>query len=218
MPGAPYVTDQTLAEKAAAWKQAVDPSAENALTSLIHPALLIIDVQHYFIHPRGRAYLPAARTTLPRIQMLIGAFRRAGFPVVYTRHGHIRGEDAGLMERWWRGRLLFEDDPQAELVPEVEATEERMVIGKHHYDAFKDTGLAAALHRLDVEMAVICGVMTDLCVESTARTAFMEGFQPVVALDATASKNEELHLAALKTLAHGFAYVDNAQRIVELIA
>jgi isochorismate hydrolase len=59
--------------------------------------------------------------------------------------------------------------------------------------------------------------MTDLCVETTARQAFMSGFQPVVVSDATASKNEELHLAALKTLAHGFAHIVEARYITELI-
>ncbi len=119
------------------------------------------------------------------------------------------------MDAWWRGRLLYEDDESAELVAELGAHEEKMVIRKQHYDAFRETSLTHALSRLDVESLVVCGVMTDLCVET--RQAFMEGFQPIVVLDATASKTEALHVAALTTLAHGFAYIETTQRIRELI-
>jgi thioredoxin reductase (NADPH) len=55
--------------------------------------------------------------------------------------------------------------------------------------------------------------MTHLCVESTAREAFMLDLEPVVVVDACASVDEELHLGALRALAHGFAVVTRAREI-----
>lgn len=218
MPGTAYITSKDIPHKARAWMDAVKPYAEHSLEHLIHPALMVIDMQRYFVDPAGRAFLPAARAILPMVVRLIEVFRTAGLPVLFTRHGHTHNHVAPIMDAWWRGRLLYEDDPDAELVPDVGAREEKMIIRKQYYDAFRGTALAQSLNRLDVEMLVICGVMTDLCVETTARAAFMEEFQPVVICDATATKTEELHLAALKTLAHGFSYVATTGTILELIA
>lgn len=217
MPGTPYITGENISEKVSAWKNALASDIENKLTKLTHPGLLVIDMQLFFADPQGCAYLPAIHTLLPRLINLVTAFRMKGLPVLFTRHGHKRGENAGLMETWWKGRLLYEDEPQAEILEDLKPTD-KMTVRKQHYNAFRDTTLAAALNRLDVETLVICGVMTDLCVETTARAAFMNGIQPVVTLDATAAKNEELHLAALRTLAHGCAYITTTDRIIELIS
>jgi len=53
--------------------------------------------------------------------------------------------------------------------------------------------------------------MTNLCVETTARQAFVRDLRVRVLLDATATASEELHLAALRNLAYGFAHVQTAE-------
>jgi isochorismate hydrolase len=184
---------------------------------LINPALLVIDMQKYFVSPEGRAHFPDARSIIGNVNTLIGTFRNAGKPLFFTRHGQKRGQSAGLMQSWWKGRLIYEDEEQADLAPEINLEQSDKVIKKQHYDAFRETPLAEILTDGGIKELVICGVMTDLCVETTARQAFMNGFQPVVIRDATASKTAELHMAALKTLAHGFAYVVETERITELI-
>jgi nicotinamidase-related amidase len=178
-------------------------------------ALAVIDMQKYFTGPEGKAYLSAAPAILPNVAALAKAFREAGCPVIFTRHGHRRDGDAGLMGSWWKGRLLYEDDPQAELAEEIEREAEDIVIRKEYYDAFEKTGLERTLSDADVKTLVICGVMTDLCVETTARRAFTLGYQPVIVEDATASKNDELHRAALTTLAHGFAYIETTRCLLK---
>jgi len=50
----------------------------------------------------------------------------------------------------------------------------------------------------------VTGVMTHLCCETTARSAFMRGFDVFFAIDGTATYTEALHRAALLNLAHGF--------------
>lgn len=215
MPGIEYVTLESLDKKAHAWEASVHDTSENFLTKLKNPALLVIDMQRYFVDPGGRAYLPAARAILQNINALIKSFRHADWLVLFTRHGHRRGESAGLMDSWWKGRLLYEDEDQATLASELAVNPSDEVIKKQYYDAFRNTALSELLKKGNIEQLIIGGVMTDLCVETTAREAFMNGYQPVVVLDATASKTEDLHLAALKTLAHGFAYVERTNKILE---
>lgn len=79
------------------------------------------------------------------------------------------------------------------------------MMSKEHYSAFQGTGLAARLARLGVTDIFLCGVMTHLCVDTTARHGFMLGFRPTVIADACCSKSQAYHRAALLALGHGFA-------------
>jgi len=215
MPGIEYVNTNDLNAKTNEWERSLLPFAENRISAVKKPALLIVDMQRYFVSPDGRAYLPAARTVLPNILRLIEFFRTEKLPLIFTRHGNKRGQPAGLMDSWWKGRLLYETDDDAELV--VNPANNETVLRKEYYDAFRNTELDDILKKEGADTLVICGVMTDLCVETTARQAFMNGYQPVVALDGTATKNEELHLSSLRTLAHGFACVETISSILENI-
>ena len=56
-----------------------------------------------------------------------------------------------------------------------------------------------------VRRIVISGVMTHLCCETTARSAFVRGFEVFFTVDGTASYTADFHRASLLNLAHGFA-------------
>jgi bifunctional isochorismate lyase/aryl carrier protein len=76
---------------------------------------------------------------------------------------------------------------------------------KGQYDAFHETPLMDTLTEKDVRQIVICGVMTHLCCETTARSAFVRGIDVFFAIDGTATYNEAFHRATLLNLSHGFA-------------
>jgi len=69
-----------------------------------------------------------------------------------------------------------------------------------------------------VETVVIAGVMTHICVDSTARDAFQLGFDVVVVSDACASKHRELHNASLLTLSHAVARVASSPDVIAALA
>ncbi len=179
-------------------------------------ALLVIDMQKFFIDPRGDAFLPLGRDALPWVQMLIEAFRGADRPVLFTRHEDRPGDHGGAMGRWW-GSIMEPDDPQLDLVPEVAPLATEKVVRKHQYSAFHETDLLGHLQGIGVRGVVICGVMTHLCCETTARDAFMKEFDVTVAVDAMGTSSEELHLAALKTLVNGFAVAATARSICDAV-
>lgn len=108
----------------------------------------------------------------------------------------------------------MEGDPASACVEALVASGRSNVLDKTHYSAFRGTGLQGVLRAGGVGMVVIAGVMTHICVESTARDAFMRGFDVVVAHDACASKSQRLHEASLLTMSHAVARVHATARIV----
>jgi len=179
------------------------------------PALLVLDLQEYFLSPDSHAFVPSAPAILPGILDLINAFRRASCPVIFTRHLNTP-EDAGMMAVWWRD-LLTRGHPHAGLV-EALAAKAETVIEKSQYDAFHQTGLEELLQSTGVTDVVITGVMTHLCCETTARSAFMRGYRVWFAADGTASYNPDFHLAALRNLSHGFSVPVLVSELLEALA
>lgn len=180
-------------------------------------ALLVIDMQRYFIAPEGDAFLKAAPAIVPNIVGLIETFRKSGRPVIFTRHAHKKGEPTGQMGRWWKDELPWDGDPQAEIIDEMNPAREELVITKDNYSAFERTALDRHLKACGADHVVMCGVMTHLCVETTARHAFMLGYQPVVVSDACATQSKEHHKASLLNLAHGFAHIVDTRTVLSIL-
>lgn len=67
--------------------------------------------------------------------------------------------------------------------------EQSIIIEKHFPNSFLETELLRTLEKLEIEQLVICGMMTQMCVDSTTRAAKELGFQPVLISDATATKD-----------------------------
>ena len=178
-------------------------------------ALLVVDLQRYFVHPEGKAFLADAFSILPRIASLIDAFRKVRAPIIFTRQAHEKNTDAGQMGRWWHGKVIWEGTEDSQLTADVPREESDTVITKTHYSAFEETSLDDELKSQNIETLVICGVMTNLCVETTARHAFMKGYQIVVVEDACASKNKEYHRAAILNLGYGFARIKTTDELLK---
>ncbi len=165
-------------------------------------ALLILDMQRYFLDSDSHAAIPSMRDIIPSIASLASAFSSIGRPVVMTRHLNT-DENAAMMGRWWSD-LIREEDEKSRIVPELSFSYADIIV-KTQYNAFYATELEEFLRRAGVEQLVMTGVMTHLCLESTARAAFVRGFETFVPADSTATYNRELHEGSLRGLAHGFA-------------
>jgi isochorismate hydrolase len=165
-------------------------------------ALLVLDMQDYFLEPESHAFVPSAPAILPRIQALATAFEARGLPLFFTQHVNTP-EDAGSMGRWWR-QVLSADNPLSRINAAL-GSFNGTLIQKTQYDAFYKTDLEARLQERGVEQVVVTGVMTHLCCETTARSAFMRGFGVFFTVDGTATYNRALHVGTLRGLTHGFA-------------
>ncbi|HSA34364.1 MAG TPA: isochorismatase family cysteine hydrolase [bacterium] len=170
-------------------------------------ALLVIDAQNYFFEPASSAYLPASSAIVPRMNRLIAAAVTGGAPVFFTVH-RAPTEPGNLMTVRYK---RLPSGRECDLWRGISAPPKPILIEKEHYSAFHRTGLAARLRRRGIRDIVLCGAMTHLCVDTTARHGFMLGFKPVVVADACCSKTPAFHRAALLALGHGFAEVTTTQ-------
>ena len=165
-------------------------------------ALLVLDMQNYFLEPDSHAYIPSAEAIIPGLQQLVKTYKKHNLPIIFTRHINMP-EDDGLMATWWRD-LITADRPTSEITPALD-TSAGVVIQKSQYDAFYKTRLDQTVREKFVKQITVCGVMTHLCCETTARSAFMRGFEVFFLIDGTATYNQQHHMASLLNLAHGFA-------------
>ena len=200
-----YFTTTSIQQKAEEILASIESFRRGHDAVCFHPvraALLILDMQAYFLRDTSHAFIPSATAIIPGIQALIRVFTAHQRPVIFTRHTNIPA-DAGQMALWWKD-LLEPDTPESGIIPELDTTS-GLVLDKHQYDAFYQTELEQILHNHGVGEVVVTGVMTHLCCETTARSAFMRGFEPYFAVDGTATYTEAFHRAAILNLAHGFA-------------
>ncbi len=168
-------------------------------------ALLVIDMQKYFSS--------IARPILEKVVSLIAVCQKRGIKVLYTRHGHRRKNDGSMLSKWW-GELIMYGSEEWELINGLGAAPED-IIDKNRYNAFHETNLDQRLQSAGIEDIIISGVMTNCCVETTARSAFDHDYGVFVVADACAAVNDELHMATLKNLAYGFAYIVDTKKMLE---
>jgi nicotinamidase-related amidase len=203
----------------------IDHEVYNIITELSKPAiktrewdaalnlsvLIVTDIQNYFLSPESHAFIPSAPAIIPNIKKLISIFREYNRPVIFTKHTNNK-DNAGSMDYWWND-LVDDEGPFSELYGSLHLPEEIIII-KHQYDAFHATNLDHLLNKMGVRYPVICGVMTNLCCETTVRSAFVKGYHPVLPIDATAAYNRQFHLATFRNLSFGFSPLMTTEEVI----
>lgn len=165
------------------------------------PALLILDMQNYFLDEKSHAFVPSSQAIITKIQNLIQLFTIKKYPVIFTKHVN-NIENANQMGKWWKS-LMLENSPMIEITDQFN-TANFEILEKNQYDAFYNTNLDFMLKNNNIKNLIITGVMTHLCCETTARSAFVRGYCPIIPIDTTATYNETFHLSTFINLSHGF--------------
>jgi len=198
-----YLTTININQKSRKWFDKLKKySKKDRINNFRNIALLIIDMQNFFLDNTSHAYIPSAKAIIPNIKRIIATFRNHNLPVIFTRYS-LDPKEEGMMTKWWDDRVI-EGSESSKIIKELEPLNNDVIIRKKKYSAFQGTSLKAILKSKSIKNVVIAGVMTHLCCESTSRDAFMHNFNVYFVIDATASINEDLHLSSLKTLSHGF--------------
>ncbi len=181
-------------------------------------ALLVVDMQNYFVAPGNPAAIAAARDIVSAINRMARALRAAGGTVVW-----IRTTARGALERWANhhrhmlsearrtARLagLADDAEGFALYPELERRADDLEVEKIHYSALiaGSSRLHEVLQARGVESVLVAGTATNVCCESTARDAMMLDYRVVMLADANAAATDAEHAAALDTIALFFGDV-----------
>ena len=173
--------------------------------------LLIVDLQNDFLHPDG-AYGRAGQSdpeiaALPgRIRPLADALRAKGGWIVSTQFTLVPGKGGEPFISTHLRRLrpfLAKGDfaPGAwghQLVDELQPAD--LVVEKVAYSAFYMTRLDWLLRRAGIDRLLVCGIVTNGGVASTARDAHVRDLQTVVLEDGCAAFDRTVHEAAIRDL------------------
>jgi nicotinamidase-related amidase len=217
---AAYITASTAEAKTGEWLARVRESAAPRPHLQLQPrkaALLVIDMLRYFAAPEGRCLLPAAPVAAGRIASLLAAWRSFDGTVVFTRHAHEGPEELGMLGRFFDDYIRA-GEPDSEIIDILRPKPSETVLRKVTYDAFHGTPLQAVLEERGMEQVVVTGVLTHMCCETTARSAFCRGFEVYVGADTTASSSEERHLQSLLAMADSVAVIHGSGEILERCA
>jgi ureidoacrylate peracid hydrolase len=167
------------------------------MTAPQRTALLLIDMQADFAAPDGAMAqlgrdMTAAQAALTKAAMLVDAARTAGVPLFFVR---LLSEPGGGA----RGLFCVEGTRGADFVgPQPEA--EDVIISKSRFSAFAGTGLAERLRAQAIDTLVLAGLTTECCIQASAWAAFELDFRVILASDACAAYEDELHRHALRAL------------------
>jgi ureidoacrylate peracid hydrolase len=157
------------------------------------------------------------------IGRLLGAARSVGIPVFFTRYSLNEDySDAGLLLELFPAIKgtggMVRETWDADVVDELKPKQGERVVDKTRYSAFYDTDLEPQLRELGVDTLIVCGVTTNICVESTVRDAFFRDIRVVVPSDGTAAVTAELHEGALRDFEYGFGRVSTVDELAEALA
>lgn len=177
-------------------------------------ALLIVDMQDYFLSPDSHAFIPSSPTVMDRINEFKEICQTHGLPVFFTRHLNTQ-KNAKMLGKWWND-LITTTQPFSEICSELD-TSGCEIITKNQYDAFFKTNLETVLKKKKIDTLIVTGVMTNLCCETTVRSAFVRGIQPLLPIDLTATYSEFLHMNTIINLSYGFSVPATSSQIIEKI-
>ena len=143
-------------------------------------ALIVVDIQNdYFAG--GAHPLVGPEAAAANARRLLDAFRAGGEPLVHVQHVW-DAPDAPFMRP---------GTPGIEIHETVAPLAGEPVIRKAHPNSFLDTPLEETLRADGVDEVVVCGMMTSMCVDATARAAVDLGFAVTVVHDACATLDLE---------------------------
>jgi len=180
-------------------------------------AIVVIDLQKGIVSMPTQPH--AAKNVIENAAKMLQAFRRNNMPVFLVRvSASTDGKDRLAPVTDTAGQSMGQMPPDwSELVPELSAAPTDIIITKKQWGAFYGTELDLQLRRRDIKTIVLCGISTNMGVESTARFAFEYGYNQVFAEDAMSSRAAEDHEFAVKKIFPRMGLVRSSEEILEAL-
>lgn len=176
------------------------------MKGIVNPAVLVIDIQNDFCSERELFKkrgldISAIQTAVSRCADFIALSRKQGIPIVFIQAVYDRKYlPANIAEMYKKRGLtsLCQEGSCGADFYKISPLPNEKVFVKHRFDAFTNKELELWLRKKNIKTLVLTGCQTDVCVDSTARSGFMKGFNIVVIEDCVASTDQENHKSALK--------------------
>jgi ureidoacrylate peracid hydrolase len=185
-----------------------------------HAALLIIDVQNYCTGTSKSEYFDRSLRdiVLPNIRRLQSACRGAGIEVLYsvienmTRDGRDRSLDYKIS-----GIDVPRGSWEAQIIDEIAPSDDEMIFRKSSSNVFISTNIDYVLRNLGTHSLIVCGIMTDQCVESAVRDACDLGYLITLVTDACTTDSAVRHDQSLLGI-RGYCRQRTTEELVAEIA
>ena len=192
-------------------------------------ALVVIDMQNYFMQPGYQGEVAASRATVPAVNRLAAAMRTAGGLVVWIQ------TSADGADKSWRhhhGSMLTPERSARRLKelasgsdgyalwPELEVSPQDLIVVKRRYSALigGSSNLEPELRGRGIDTVLIAGTATNVCCESTARDAMMLDFNTVMVADCLSAPTPEEHRQSLEHFVLFFGDVLESEQVIAGLA
>jgi len=189
-------------------------------------ALIVVDMQNIWVHPRGSRYLPMSEDIVPPIQALLRYCHERKVPVIYLQttkrpdladvgiFADVKPQTHEVEDEWSN----FERSPGAEFFEATKPAPQDIVVKKFRYSGFYGTQLENLLRAMKRDTIAITGVATNVCCDSTARDGAMRDFKVLFLSDCCASFSQEEQQAALDNFNKHFGVVMDARTLMQRMA
>lgn len=182
-----------------------------------HAALVIIDMQNDFIADEGLIAkegrdVSQAKEMAAHLPELLKAARAAGVFVVFVRNEYTSDRNLYLSDVWLdqaarqrvggytRIPVCEAGSWSADFYGDVRPEPGEAIVTKHRYSGFHNTDLDTVLRANGIRTVVLTGVVTNVCVETTAREAFVRDYYVLLVKDGTAAYSQADHDMTLKNV------------------
>ncbi len=202
----------------------------------VHSALVVVDVQNDMCSPDGSFArmgidVSPMADVVPTIAELASAAKEAGVLTIYTQV--IDSDLVAISDPYYEANLGFyelhnhgldedglptwDSRPWGErFFPPIGPHPEDPIIIKHRFGAFASTRLDQILRSNGIKTLILSGVLTDVCVESTARAAIDLDYYVVVVGDCTATLTSQRQEASLSIMGEIIATISSLQDVKEV--
>ncbi len=197
--------------------EAIDPA---------RTALLVIDMQNYFVKPGHQGEIPLAREIVPNINRLAAELRRRRGHVAWIRNGtkdtrqswsnyHDYLQTPERSQRRYKSMEVGEDGYQYWHLNDIRPEDAQ--ITKKRYSAFihGSSDIERHLRDRNTDTLLITGTATNVCCESSARDAMMLNFKVVMVSDGLATHTDEEHNATLSAFYGQFGDVQTVDEVLQ---
>lgn len=156
-------------------------------------AVLVVDMLNDFV--TGALACDRGQAIVPDLVRLCDEARSKNIPVIFCNDAHIKGVDKEL--QFW-GDHAIAGTAGADVIPELKAGANDIIVPKRHYSGFFGTDLNNILKDLGVDTCIITGLHAHMCCRHTAADAYQNGYDIVVPEETTNSFTEEDYVYGLR--------------------
>jgi nicotinamidase-related amidase len=163
-------------------------------------AIVVIDLQKGIVSMPTEPY--SVDTITNNAVKLVQTFRKYNMPVFLVHVGMSADFKDALQpknDQPMQSRSQMAPD-WTEFITELGPEKTDFIINKRQWGAFYGTELDLQLRRRQIKTIVLCGISTNIGVESTARFAYEYGYQQIFAEDACGARSKEEHNLSMKTI------------------